>query len=120
MKCFAQLGSKGKSCCFSQRFKPQVSAAFGSVSILIDANHVQPHPSHLMLMVEIAEHCIHMPSKLDFKVIDSDVAEIFDISPAVGDCEVVRVVPQVCVLKSEVGLRTDCEQTDLSPLQGLI
>jgi hypothetical protein len=91
------------------RFKPQVSAAFGSVSIRICASHVQPQPSHLILMVEIAEHCVHMPSKLDFIVIGSDVAEIFDISPAVGDCDVVRVVPQVRVLKSEVGLRTDCE-----------
>ena len=71
-------------------------------------------------MVEIAEYCVHMPSKLDFIVIDSDVAEIFDISPAVGDCDVVRVVPQVRVLKSEVGLRTDCEQTDLPTSQGLI
>jgi hypothetical protein len=50
-----------------------------------------------------------MPSKLDFMVIDSDVAEIFDISPAVGDCDVVRVVPSVRVLKSEVRLRTDCK-----------
>jgi hypothetical protein len=29
-------------------------------------------------MVEIAEYCVHMPSKLDFIVIDSDVAEIFN------------------------------------------
>jgi hypothetical protein len=50
-----------------------------------------------MLMVEIAEHCVPMPSKLDFIVIDSDVAETFDISPAVGDCDVVFIGSMPCV-----------------------
>jgi hypothetical protein len=75
------------------RCKPQSSEVFHCGSLGIDANHVQPQPSHLILMVEIAEHYVHMPSKRDFIVIDSDVAKIFDISPAVGDCDVVRVVP---------------------------
>jgi len=61
-----------------------------------------------------------MSWKLVFILIDSDIAEIFDISPAVGGYDVVRVVPQACVHKTEVGLRTNSEQTDLPTSQGLV
>jgi hypothetical protein len=66
------------------RFKPQVSAAFASVSILIDANCINPKDSAFCRMAQISQGSLEVFGDRKHGIVTDNIFDEIWIAPDVG------------------------------------
>jgi hypothetical protein len=90
-----------------QRFKPQVSAAFGSVSILIKANGINPQNFDISCISEVTESSFEVCCDLPSTILKCDRPFHIGVSLAIGHGFICRFSIRRYNLEGNTRLRFD-------------